>query len=236
LIIAKKKPIEEIIRSLEGETNVFIVGCGECATVTQTGGEKEVSEMVAALEAAGKKVVATDVVAANCQELDLKRILRSHKQASAEAEAFLVLSCGAGTQSMRTATDKHVVPGTDTLFLGNVQRSMDFVEKCSLCGECVLDEYGAICPVTRCAKGLLNGPCGGTSHGKCEVDPEMDCAWVLIHEQLKKEGREDKRTRAHEPKNWNVQAHPGKLAERRDKPEAETAGAGKPGGQKSGGA
>lgn len=217
MIIAKKKPIEDIIKSLEGETNVFIIGCGECATVTQTGGEKEVAEMKAKLEEAGKKVVAVDMVAANCQELDVKRILRKHKEAGEAAEAFLVLSCGAGTQSVRAATDKHVLPGNDSLFLGNVQRSMDFVEKCSLCGDCVLDDYGAICPVTRCAKGLLNGPCGGTSHGKCEVDPEMDCAWVLIHEQLKKEGREDKRTRTHAPKDWNVITHPGKRVEVREK-------------------
>lgn len=215
MIVAKKKSIEDIIKALEGETKVFIVGCGECATVTQTGGEKEVADMTQELEAAGKEIVATDMVAANCQELDLKRILRKHKQAAEEAEAFLVLSCGAGTQSVRAATDKHVLPGTDTLFLGNVQRSMDFVEKCSLCGDCVLDDFGAICPITRCAKGLLHGPCGGTSHGKCEVDPEMDCAWVLIHEQLKKEGREDKRKRIHEPKDWNAVQHPGKRAERR---------------------
>lgn len=217
MIIAKKKPIEDIIRALEGETKVFIVGCGECATVTQTGGEKEVAEMKTKLEEAGKKVVGVDVAASTCQELDLKRILRKHKEEAGEAEAFLVLSCGAGTQSVRAATDKHVLPGNDTLFLGNIRRSMDFVEKCSLCGECVLDEYGAICPVTRCSKGLLNGPCGGMSHGKCEVDPEMDCAWVLIHEQLKKEGREDKRTRTHAPKDWNVIARPGKRAEREEK-------------------
>ena len=217
MIIAKKKPIEDIIKSLEGETNVFIIGCGECATVTQVGGEKEVAEMKATLEEAGKKVVAVDVVAANCQELDVKRILRKHKEATEEAEAFIVLSCGAGTQAVRAATDKHVLPGTDSMFLGNVQRNMDFVEKCSLCGECVLDEYGSICPVTRCAKGLLHGPCGGTSHGKCETDPEMDCAWVLIHEQLKKEGREDKRSRIHDAKNWNIVAKPGKRQERQEK-------------------
>jgi hypothetical protein len=218
LIIAKKKAIEDIVKSLEGETRVFIVGCGECATVTQTGGEKEVAEMKTLLEEAGKEVVGVDMVAANCQELDLKRVLRKHKDAVEKTEAFLVLSCGAGTQSVRAATDKHVVPGTDSLFLGNVQRSMDFVEKCSLCGQCVLDEYGAICPVTRCAKGLLNGPCGGTSHGKCEVDPEMDCAWVLIHQQLKNEGREDKRRRIHPPKDWSVVARPGKRVEREEKP------------------
>jgi hypothetical protein len=91
---------------------------------------------------------------------------------------------------------------------------MDFLEKCSHCGACVIDDYGAICPITRCAKGLVNGPCGGTSHGKCEVDPEMDCAWVLIHEQLKKEGREDKRAKTHEPKDWNIIRHPGAVVER----------------------
>lgn len=217
MIIAKKKPFEEIVKALEGETKVFIVGCGECATVTQTGGEKEVGEMKALLEEAGKEVVGTMIPQATCHELDVKRLLRQHKEAAGQAEAFLVLSCGAGAQSVRAATDKHVLPGTDPLFLGNIQRSMDFLEKCSLCGQCVLDEYGGICPVTRCAKGLLNGPCGGTAHGKCEVDPETDCAWVLIHEQLKKEGREDKRKRIHSPKNWNVVRRPGKLAESREK-------------------
>jgi ferredoxin len=218
LIISKKKPVEDIINALEGETKVVILGCGECATVTQTGGEKEVAEMKAALEEAGKEVVATDVVHTGCAELDVKRVLRQYKEAVEDADAFVVLSCGAGTQAVRAATDKHVIPGCDPLFLGNIQRSMDFVEKCAHCGACVIDDYGAICPVTRCPKGLLNGPCGGTSHGKCEVDPELDCVWVLIHEQLKKEGREDKRTRIHEPKEWNVINHPGKLADRPEKP------------------
>jgi ferredoxin len=215
VIISTKKPIEEILKALEGETKVIILGCGECATVTQTGGENEVAEMKAILEEHGKQVVATDVIHTGCAELDVKRVLRQHKEAVAEAEAFLVLSCGAGTQAVRAATDKHVLPGCDPLFLGNIQRSMDFVEKCAHCGACVIDEYGSICPVTRCPKGLLNGPCGGTRHGKCEVDPELDCAWVLIHEQLKKEGREDKRTRIHEPKEWNVVRHPAAVVERR---------------------
>jgi ferredoxin len=217
LIIAKKKPIEEILANLEGEENVFIVGCGECATVTQTGGEKEAAELKAILEEHGKTVVGTDVIAATCQELDLKRIMRQHKEAAEKADVFVVLSCGAGVQSMREATTKHVTPGTDPMFLGNIKRALNYEEKCSVCGQCVLDEYGAICPVTRCAKGLLNGPCGGMNHGKCEVDPEKDCAWVLIHKQLKAEGREDKRKRIHQPKNWNAVARPGRVA-REDKP------------------
>ncbi|MBC7294654.1 MAG: methylenetetrahydrofolate reductase C-terminal domain-containing protein [Thermoleophilia bacterium] len=167
--------------------------------------------MKARLEEAGKEVVGMDVVAATCQELDVKRIMRKHKEAAEAADAFLVLSCGAGTQSVREGTTKHVVPGTDTLFLGNIRRIQNYEEKCSLCGECVLDEYGAICPITRCAKGLVNGPCGGTNQGKCEVDPEKDCAWVLIYKQLKAEGREDKLRRIHGPKNWNKVVHPGRV-------------------------
>ena len=217
MIIASKKSMKKIMESLEDKARVFVLGCGECATLTHAGGEKEVAEMAVRLEQAGKNVVATDVVPVGCQELDVKRILRKHKKAVEEADVFLVLSCGAGTQSVRAATDKRVVPGTDSLFVGNVQRSMDFVEKCALCGDCRLDEYGAICPIARCAKGLLNGPCGGVSHGKCEVDPEMDCAWVLIHEQLKKEGREEGGMRIHAPRDWNITRRPGQLAERRAK-------------------
>jgi ferredoxin len=211
LIISKQKPFEEILESLKDNTTVYIVGCGECATVTQTGGETEVAEMKARLEEAGKKVVATDVAHSACHELDMKRIFRQNKEAAGEADAFLVLSCGSGTQSVREGTTKHVIPGTDSLFVGNVKRSGSYEEKCSLCGECVLDEYGAICPVTRCAKGILNGPCGGTNHGKCEVDPDKDCAWVLIYNQLKSEDRIDTFLKIQQPKRFNAVQRPGKL-------------------------
>jgi hypothetical protein len=193
LIISQKKPFEEVLEDLEGDTTIVILGCGECATATRTGGEPEVAEMKAKLEEHGKQVVFTDIIHTGCHELDVKRALRQNKELVDQADAFLVLSCGAGTQACR---------------------AMDFLEKCSHCGACVIDDYGAICPVTRCAKGLLNGPCGGTSHGKCEVDPEMDCAWTLIHAQLKKEGREDKRAMTHEPKDWNVVRRPAAVVER----------------------
>lgn len=211
MIISKQKPFEEILESLAGNTTVYIVGCGECATMTQSGGEIEVADMKARLEEAGKTVVATDVAHSTCQELDIKRIFRQNKEAAASADAFLVLACGAGTQSVREATTKHVAPGANSLFVGNVKRQMVFEEKCSLCGECILDEYGAICPVTRCAKGILNGPCGGTNNGKCEVDSEKDCAWVLIYNQLKSEDRLDRFMNIHTPKRWNAVERPGRL-------------------------
>lgn len=211
MIISKQKPFEEILESLEGDTNIYIVGCGECATMTQTGGETEAADMKARLEENGKNVVAIDVAHSTCHELDLKRLFRQNKDAAAAADAFLVLSCGAGVQSVREATPKHVAPGANSLFLGNIKRSMQFEEKCSLCGECVIDEYGAICPVTRCAKGILNGPCGGTNNGKCEVDSEKDCAWVLIYNQLQSESKLDKFMTIHGPKRWNAVERPGRL-------------------------
>jgi ferredoxin len=216
LIISKQKPFEQLLESLGSETNVYIVGCGECATMTQTGGEPEVADMKARLEEAGKKVVATEVAHSACHELDMKRIFRQNKEAALSTDAFLVLSCGAGVQSVREGTDKHVVSGTNSLFVGNVKRNMQFEEKCSLCGECVLDEFGAICPVTRCAKGILNGPCGGTNNGKCEVDADKDCAWVLIYNQMKTEDKLDKFMTIHGPKRWNAVARPGRLDGRED--------------------
>jgi len=217
VIISRQKPFEELLESLAGDKNVYIVGCGECATMTQTGGEDEVADIKARLEEAGKSIVATDVAHSTCHELDMKRIFRQKKAEAESADAFLVLSCGAGTQSVRESTSKHVAPGTDTLFLGNIKRQMNFEEKCSLCGECVLDEFGSICPVTRCAKGLLNGPCGGTNQGKCEVDSEKDCAWVLIHNQLKSEDKLDKFMQIHGPKRWNAVARPGRLDAKKEK-------------------
>ncbi len=216
MIISKQKPFEEILESLKNDDTVYIVGCGECATMTQSGGEQEVADMKARLEEAGKKVVATDVAHSACHELDMKRILRQNKEAANEAGAFLVLSCGAGVQSVREGTGKHVLPGANSLFVGNVKRQMVFDEKCSLCGECIIDEYGAICPVTRCAKGILNGPCGGTNNSKCEVDSEKDCAWVLIYNQMKTEEKLDKFMTIHGPKHWNAVARPGHMDGRAD--------------------
>ena len=215
MIISNKKPIEEIIEDLEGDKKIVILGCGECATATRTGGEPEVAEMKAALEAAGKEVVFTEVVHTGCHELDVKRILRRQQGDDRASRRLLGAVVRRGHAGVRGPPPTSTwCPGCDPLFLGNIQRSMDFLEKCSHCGACVIDDYGAICPITRCPKGLVNGPCGGTNHGKCEVDPEMDCAWVLIHEQLKKEGREDKRTTTHAPKEWNVIRHPAVLVER----------------------
>lgn len=191
MTISEPKSMEEILEALEGQESVFIIGCTECATVTQVGGEEQVAEMKAKLEEAGKKVTGTVLGDPACHLLGLKRTLREHAQAVEEADALLAMSCGTGAQTAAEAVkrEKPAHPATNTLFLGCVERFGVFTEYCSGCGDCTLDQTAAICTVTRCAKGLLNGPCGGTTaEGKCEVDPEQPCAWYLVYEAMEPTG------------------------------------------------
>lgn len=217
MIVTRPKAFESVLKELEDAKSVFLVGCGDCATVCQTGGEDQVKEMTEKLSAEGKDVTGNVIMETGCHELDLKKEFRAHKDELDKADAVLVMSCGAGTQSARSGTEKPVFPGNDTMFLGNVMRVGQFEEKCRLCGECILDMTGAICPVTRCHKGILNGPCGGTNEGKCEVDPEKDCAWTLIYQQLEKEGKLSKMKEYQPPKNWNPELKPGKIVLEREK-------------------
>ena len=210
MIVTKQKPIEAVLKELEGYKSVFLVGCGDCAKLCETGGEEQVKEMKEKLEAEGKKVTGSTVLEVGCHELDAKKEFRAHKGEIEKAEALLAMSCGAGCQSARSVTEKPVFPSNDTLFLGNILRYGNFEEKCRLCGDCVLEITGSICPVARCHKGILNGPCGGTNEGKCEVDPDKDCAWTLIYEQLEKEGHLEKMRAYQPPKNWNTVLRPGR--------------------------
>ncbi|MBN1290029.1 MAG: methylenetetrahydrofolate reductase C-terminal domain-containing protein [Actinobacteria bacterium] len=217
MIITNQKPFETILKELEDAKSVFLVGCGDCATLCETGGTDQVAEMAEKLKAEGKLITGMIVPDVGCHELDVKKEFRVHKDELEKADALLVMSCGAGCQAARSATDKPIMPSNDTLFLGNIMRYGQFEEKCRLCGDCLLDVTGAICPVARCHKGILNGPCGGTNEGKCEVDPEKDCAWTLIYQQLEKEGKLDKMREYRPPKNWNAVLKPGRHAIERKK-------------------
>jgi hypothetical protein len=104
--------------------------------------------------------------------------------------------------------DKPVIPALDTLFIGIEDSPGYFHEVCAQCGQCVLGETADICPLTACHKGLLNGPCGGTNNGKCEVDKEKDCAWTLIYQRLRDQGRLDLMRKYHPPKNYQVMPRP----------------------------
>ncbi|MFQ5835900.1 MAG: methylenetetrahydrofolate reductase C-terminal domain-containing protein, partial [bacterium] len=204
MIITEQKPFEEIVGFLEKSNGVFICGCNLCATLCKTGGEEEVKQMKKRLEEAGKKVSGWVVLDPACHILENKKHFRENKDKLAKADSILVLACGNGVQAVSESIDKIVYPGVNTLFLGDIIRFGQFEERCQLCGECLLDKTGGICPISRCSKSLLNGPCGGSENGKCEIDPDIDCAWQLIIDRLSKWGELDRLEEIITAKDWST--------------------------------
>ncbi len=213
MIITRQKALETILKNLDGDNTVFIVGCGECSTTCKTGGEEEALKVKGLLEKAGKKVTGYVIPNAPCVAGQIKMALAKNKKAIKEADSILVLACGLGIQSvMENDRDKKTVHvGCDTLFMGEVDKDGTFQERCSACGECVLEETGGICAVTRCPKGLLNGPCGGTDKGKCEVDKDRDCVWTLIYRALEEKKRLHLLKDIQLPKDYSKMSKPRKL-------------------------
>lgn len=210
MIIQKQKPFTKIQEALQQYENVFIAGCADCATTCKTGGEDEVAEMKTKLEGIGKTVTGTVVYDTACLLGEVRQTTRENQTAVDQADVILVLACGNGVQTIGDHLEsKPVVPGVDSLFIGEVIRAGKYEEKCQACGECILDLTEGICPLTRCPKGLLNGPCGGyTKDGKCEVDPDKDCAWLLIYERLRERGHLDKISGIQAPHDHSDHHHP----------------------------
>ena len=191
MIITQKKPIEEVMAMVGDAKTVAIVGCGSCATACQTGGEPQIAELTAVLEQAGKKVVATTVCDYCCMNLGVKAKMKPI--VAANPDCVVCMSCGDGVQCVaKNAGTAPVYPSNDTMYLGEAVRFGVWEEACRFCGQCVLGSTGAICPITQCAKSLVNGPCGGQKNGKCEVNPENDCAWIQIYNRLVAIGQEDR--------------------------------------------
>ena len=203
MIITKQKEIDNILDLVE-DGPVFIIGCSECATLCNTGGEKEVKEMKKILE--DKKIDVTGFVILDpaCHFLNDKRILKNYKNEIKNAKKILVLACGNGVQTVAELIQEiDVIPGTDTLFLGEIKRLGDFEKRCTLCGECIVYLYDGLCPISRCPKGMLNGPCGGSIDGKCEISKDLDCVWDLIFKRLKAYNNLQKLKQIIEPIDWS---------------------------------
>jgi len=206
MITGEQKPIKEIIKIIEPYKNLLILGCGTCVKTCFAGGEDEVAVLASALRLVykneGKKI--------RIKELTIERqcenefIQESAKEVG-QCEAVLSLACGAGVQAMaKRFAEVPVLPGVNTTFIGIQESQGIFTEECSGCGNCELAKFGGICPVTRCAKKLLNGPCGGSQDGKCEINPDTDCAWHLIIERLETLDQVDNLKEYIPPKNWNT--------------------------------
>ncbi len=207
MIITQKKPIEEVMAMVGDAKTVAIIGCGSCATACQTGGEPQIAELTAVLENAGKKVVATTVADYCCMNLGVKSKMKP--LVAAAPDCVICMSCGDGVQCVaKNAATIPVYPSNNTMYLGEAVRFGVWEEACHLCGECVLGRTGAICPISQCAKSLVNGPCGGLKNGKCEVNPENDCAWIKIYNRLEATGQLMKLTETREDKGYANVAYP----------------------------
>jgi hypothetical protein len=186
--ITKQKSIEEIKQLLDGMERTYIIGCGTCATMTKTGGRDEVLNMKEQLQGLGKMVTGWTVIPTACDGMT-EASIKENNSPIGSANCLLVMSCALGVQRVGSYMDKPVIPALDTLFIGVEDTPGYFHEVCDQCGHCVLGYTAGICPITACHKGLLNGPCGGTNNGKCEVDKEKDCAWTLIYNRLNAQNR-----------------------------------------------
>ena len=190
MIVGKQKAMKELSRMTAPYQRVLILGCGTCATICFAGGEKEIGAMASSLRLKGQKegwqkLFTEHTVKRQCEWEFLDGVAPLVN----EADAVLSLACGVGVQALAERfPSMPVLPGLDTCFMGMPQEPGLWSERCLACGDCILDITAGICPITRCAKSLLNGPCGGSVDGKCELSTETPCAWQLIYDRLASRG------------------------------------------------
>ena len=204
MIMAKPKPVEEIIQEIKDFEKVLVAGCNGCVAVCEAGGLKEVEILASALRmyfANQQKKMQVDEVSLT-RQCD-KEYLAEINDRIDNYDAVVSIACGAGVQFMTEMyTKKRILPGVNTVFIGVTDEKGVWSERCQACGACILASTGGICPIARCSKRLLNGPCGGSSTGKCEIDKEVACGWQLIYERLKELGELWRFEQPVAPKDW----------------------------------
>jgi len=203
ITITQSKPFEVIMQLLTRAQSVYIIGCGTCATMLHTGGRTEVAAMKEKLEAEGKKVSGWMIIPTACDLITREALVEEATDID-KAEAILVMCCAFGVQTVGAFSKKPVIGALNTLFIGKEEGAGEYIEVCMQCGDCVLGQTAGICPLVRCAKGLFNGPCGGSVKGRCETDPETPCAWQMIYDRLSAWGQLDKMEDIIPIKDWST--------------------------------
>jgi len=206
MIVAEQKPLEEIKQLVSHFDKVLVLGCGTCVTVCLTGGEKEVGVLASSLRMAtkldGKQVEFLEATVQRQCEYEYNEAV---DDVLPQVDAVLSLACGIGVQTMNEQFPETLtLPGLNTSFLGMPTEQGVWEERCQACGNCVLGTTGGICPIARCAKSLLNGPCGGSQNGVCEVDPDTSCAWQLIFDRMSALGKLDLMMELEPMKDWKT--------------------------------
>ncbi|MFC1967803.1 methylenetetrahydrofolate reductase C-terminal domain-containing protein [Chloroflexota bacterium] len=213
MIVGERKPFDEIKDKIRDYKKVLILGCGTCVSVCMAGGEKEVELLATQLRMANQlENKDVEIGEATIQRQCDREYIEPIVEMAKNCNAVLSMACGAGVQLVADMLEVlPVIPALNTSFVGVTETEGVWAEWCRTCGDCILDKTGGICPVVRCAKGLLNGPCGGTDKGKCEVDREKDCAWTLIYQRLEKQGKLDIMRKYYPPRNFQAVVRPGKI-------------------------
>lgn len=204
MITAERKPLEELIEYVKPYKRILLLGCNECVTVCAAGGRKEVGLLASGLQMAllkeGRSIdIKQHTLERQCDPEYVEEILPMIDG----VEAVMSMACGCGVQQLAMRyKEKPVFPAVNTKFMGASERQGVWAERCQGCGNCLLGETGGICPIARCAKQLMNGPCGGSAGGKCEIGEDVDCAWQLIWDRLKALGREESFLEIAPAKDW----------------------------------
>ncbi|MHC5060728.1 MAG: methylenetetrahydrofolate reductase C-terminal domain-containing protein [Planctomycetota bacterium] len=211
MIVADRKPLEEILDSIKNCKKIMLMGCGGCVTICFSGGAKAVELLASQIKIARKKA-GNEIEVVECTpERQCEYEFIDPLKAEAESvDMVLSTACGVGVQAMSERHPEVVtVPALNTKFMGYPVEHGLWEERCAGCGDCVLEWTGGLCPVARCAKKLLNGPCGGSSDGSCEVDKDTDCVWQLIYDRLKKTGKLDNLITVRQTKDWRTSTNKG---------------------------
>ena len=205
MIIAERKPLAEIEGFLEGYRKILVLGCGTCVTVCMAGGEKEAGILSSMLRmSAQKQGREIEVVEATVERQCDREFLVPLAAKTADVDVVLSMACGVGVNFMNEVfEDAIVLPALNTRFYGTTLAQGVWEERCGGCGDCILPLTAGICPIARCAKSLLNGPCGGSQDGKCEVNEETSCAWQLIYDRMERQGRLEDLETVVPPKDWS---------------------------------
>lgn len=213
MIVAEQKSFDKIVESITDYRKVLLLGCGTCVTVCMSGGEKEVgilAEQISLYEKELPREKRREIIEATVERQCDDEFFEPVKELISGADCVLSMACGVGVQHLAELfDDKIVLPTLDTKFFGATEEPGVWVERCAGCGNCILDVTGGVCPIARCSKSLFNGPCGGSQDGKCEIDPQVECAWQGIIDRLRRIGKLGNLRKMMEVRDWSTDSHGG---------------------------
>jgi len=206
VVVAERKPIAEIRSMIDRYASILVVGCDSCVAECAAGGRRETELLAAALKLSYQRDGLNPVIIEACLDRQcVDDFIEGIAPQVPEHEAILSLGCGAGVQALaRVYRDKPIIPALDTLFIGETEMRGAWQENCLGCGQCKLGYFGAVCPVTRCSKKLMNGPCGGSKEGRCEVRSDIHCGWQMIIDRLRELGELDRLVEYVPPCDWST--------------------------------